>query len=71
LAEGTVHAVNSPVEVTLNGKPAPVVNALGWPGLNNIYRVDFRVPEGTAPGAATLGLTVAWIGGPEVKIPVR
>jgi hypothetical protein len=44
---------------------------LTYPGLSNIYRVDFRVPEGTAAGTATLGLSAAWINGPEVKIPVR
>jgi uncharacterized protein (TIGR03437 family) len=71
LVEAKVHAVNSPVEVTVNGKAAQVINALGWPGMNNVYRVDFRVPEGTAAGTATLGLSVAWINGPEVKIPVR
>jgi uncharacterized protein (TIGR03437 family) len=71
LAEAKIHAVNSPVEVTVNGKAAQVINALGWPGMNNVYRVDFRVPEGTAAGAVTLGLSVAWINGPEVKIPVR
>jgi hypothetical protein len=65
------YVVNSPVEVTVNGKAAQVVNALGWPGLNNVYRVDFVVPDGTAAGVATLGLSVAWIKGPEVKIPVR
>jgi len=68
---GKEHVVNSPVDVTVNGKAAQVINALGWPGMNNVYRVDFRVPEGTAAGTATLGLSVAWINGPEVKIPVR
>jgi len=71
LAEAKVHAVNSPADITVNGKAAQVVSALGWPGMNNVYRVDFRVPEGTAAGTATLGLSVAWINGPEVKIPVR
>jgi len=71
LAEGKVHAVNSPVDVTVNGKAAQVVNALGWPGMNNVYRVDFRVPEGTAAGTATLGLSAAWINDPEVRFPVR
>jgi len=70
-AETKIHAVNSPVEVTVNGKAAQVVNAIGWPGMNNVYRVDFVVPDGTAAGMATLGLSVAWINGPEVKIPVR
>jgi len=39
--------------------------------MTNVYRVDFRVPEGTAAGMATLGLSVAWINGSEVKIPVQ
>ena len=60
-----------PATVTVNGKAAPVINALGWPGMTNAYRVDFRVPDGTSAGMATLGLSVAWINGPEVKIPVR
>ena len=41
------------------------------PGMSNVYRGDFRVPEGTAAGTASLGLSVAWINGPEVKIPVK
>ncbi|MEK7408259.1 MAG: hypothetical protein AAB225_24575 [Acidobacteriota bacterium] len=68
---GKEHVVNSPVEVTVNGKAAQVGNAIGWPGQTNVYRVDFRVPDGTAAGTATLGLSVAWINGPEVKFPVR
>ncbi|MEK7406980.1 MAG: hypothetical protein AAB225_18050 [Acidobacteriota bacterium] len=68
---GKEELVNSPVEVTVAGKPAEVRNAIGWPGHTNVYRVDFRVPEGTPAGTATLGLSVAWINGPEVKIPVR
>ena len=71
LEEGIVNAVTSPVEVTVDAKPAPVVNALGWPGLNNTYRVDFQVPDGIEPGTAALGLSVAWINGPEAKLPVR
>jgi hypothetical protein len=64
-------AVNSPVEVTANGKEAEVINKIGWPGTNDLYRVDFRVPAGLAPGMATIQLTAAWIPGPEVKIPVQ
>lgn len=41
---GKEHVVNSPVDVTVNGKAAQVITALGWPGMNNVYRVDFRVP---------------------------
>ncbi len=68
---GKEHQVNSPVEVTLNGKAAELGNAIGWPGQTNVYRVDVRVPDGTPAGLATLSLSVAWIPGPAVTIPVR
>ncbi|MBI4875433.1 MAG: hypothetical protein HY822_12440 [Acidobacteria bacterium] len=70
-SEGRFHEANSPVEVSVNGKTARVLNKIGWPGMSNLYRVDFLVPDGIAPGMATLGLSAAWIGGPEVRIPVR
>jgi len=66
-----VEEVNSPVEVTVNGKGAEVINKIGWPGTLDLYRVDFRVPAGLPPGLATVQLTAAWIPGPEVKIPVQ
>jgi hypothetical protein len=70
-AEGKIHEVNSPVEVSVNNKAAAVVNKVGWPGEANVYRVDFVVPDGTAPGTATVGLSVAWIAGPQVRIPIQ
>ena len=63
--------VNSPVEVTVNGNPAEVINKIGWPKLVDIYRVDFRVPAETTPGAAAIQLSAAWIAGPSVSIPVQ
>lgn len=69
--EGKVHEVNSPVEVRVNGKAATVANKIGWPAYTNVYRVDFVVPEDTGAGMAAVGLSVAWIGGPEVRFPVR
>jgi uncharacterized protein (TIGR03437 family) len=63
--------VNSPVEVTVNGMEAEVMNKIGWPGTYDLYRVDFRVPGGLAPGMASIQLTAAWIPGPEVKILVQ
>ncbi len=63
--------VNSPVDITVNGKPATVVNKVGWPTMTDVYRVDFVVPEGTAPGMASLVPTVAWINGSEVKVPIQ
>jgi uncharacterized protein (TIGR03437 family) len=63
--------VNSPVEVSVNGQSAEVLNKIGWPGLLDTYRVDFRVPDKIATGPAGLQLTAAWIAGPEVKVPVQ
>lgn len=71
MQQGKLHEVNSPVGVTVNGKQAVVLNKVGWPTLNDVYRVDFVVPDGTEPGMATLGISVAWIKGPEVKVPIR
>jgi hypothetical protein len=69
--EGKFLEVNSPVEATVGGKSAVVINKFGWPEMTNVYRVDFRVPEGTPAGMATLQISVAWIAGPEVKFRVQ
>src|SRR5262249_24317365 len=69
--EGKLHEATSPIGVTVSGQSAEVLNALGWPTMNNIYRVDFIVPAGIETGMANIGLSVAWIKGPEVKIGRR
>lgn len=63
--------INSPVNVTVNGQSADIINAIGWPGLVRKYRVDFRVPYGTASGLAAVQLSAAWIQGPAVNIPMQ
>lgn len=63
--------VNSPVEVTVNGQSAEVVNKIGWPGQVDTYRLDFRVPDGTRAGTAAIQLTAAWITGASVNIPIQ
>ncbi len=63
--------VNSPVGVTVNGTTAEVINTIGWPGLVDTYRVDFRVPSGTASGMASIQITAAWIAGPAVSIATQ
>jgi uncharacterized protein (TIGR03437 family) len=63
--------VNSPVDVTVNGHAADVINKIGWPGMVDTYRLDFRVPDGIATGTAAIQLTAAWIAGSPVNIPIQ
>ena len=63
--------VNSPVEVTVNAESGPVLYAGGYPGTTNTYQVNFRLPEGTAPGLATIGLTAGFIARPTIQLPVK
>lgn len=64
-------AVNSPVVMTVNGEPAEVLGATGYPGAIDGYQVDFRVPSNAAIGPATVQLTVAWIAAPPVTIRIQ
>ena len=63
--------VNSPLAVSVNGQQAEVSTAIGWPGLVDTYRVDFRVPDGTTAGMAAIQLSAAWITAPQVSIPIQ
>ena len=62
--------VNSPVEVMVDGRPAELLAAVGYPGTLDRYQVNFRIPAETASGSAAIQLSAAWITGPEVRIPV-
>ena len=64
-------AVNSPVEVTVNGRPAEVLAAVGYPGTLDSYQVNFRVPTDTAKGPASVQVSAAWIAGPAVNIMIQ
>ena len=64
-------AVNSPVQVTVNGEAAEVLGAAGFPGAVDGYQVNFRMPPGTAKGAASIQVSAAWISGAAVSIPVQ
>jgi uncharacterized protein (TIGR03437 family) len=66
----TLQEVVSPVELTLNGQPAEILNKIGWPGSTD-YRVDVRVPAGLAMGTVSAQLSVAWISGSAVNIPIQ
>jgi hypothetical protein len=63
--------VNSPVDVTVNGTPAKVLAAVGYPGSVDGYQVNFRVPDNAGHGTAQLQLSAAWITSTAVGIPVQ
>ncbi len=63
--------VSIPVEASVNGAAAEVVNAIGWPGSVDHYRVDIRVPSGVAPGTAKLQVNGAYLPGVAFQLPVR
>ena len=67
----TLQPVNSPVEVLLNGKPAQVLAAAGYPGAVDGYQVNFRVPSDAVKGPATVQLRAAWIPSSTVSIPIQ
>ena len=64
-------AVNSPVQVTVNGKAAEVIGAVGYPGSVDGYQVNFRVPSDAVKGLATIQVSAAWISSAPVGIPVQ
>lgn len=63
--------VNSPVALSVNGNPADVLYAGGYPGAVDGYQVNFRLPSGTNTGIVTLRLTAGFITGDAVTIPVQ
>ena len=63
--------VISPIQATVNGRPADVIGAVGFPGQVDTYQINVRVPPGTASGTARLQLSAAWIAGPAVSIPIQ
>jgi uncharacterized protein (TIGR03437 family) len=63
--------VNSPVDVTVNGMPAEVLSAIGYPGAVDGYQVNFRMPQNVAKGVATIQVSAAWISGTAVGIAVQ
>jgi len=63
--------VNSPIDVTVNGKSAEVLSAVGYPGAVDGYQINVRVPSDTPKGSSSLQVTAAWIPGPPVSITVQ
>jgi hypothetical protein len=64
-------AVNSPVEVKVNGNPAEVLAANGLPGTVDHYEVKLRLPPETGKGSATIQISAAWVASPPVRIRIQ
>jgi hypothetical protein len=64
-------AVNSPVQVMVNGNASEIIGAVGYPGAVDGYQVNFRVPSGTAKGTVSIQVTAAWISSSPVGITVQ
>ena len=64
-------AVNSPVAVMVNGEPAGILAAVGYPGAVDSYQLNFQMPSDTPKGLVTIQLSAAWIAGTSVSIPVH
>jgi uncharacterized protein (TIGR03437 family) len=63
--------VNSPIDVTVNGKSAEVLGAVGYPGAVDGYQVNFRIPPDTGGGTASIQISAAWIPGAPVSIAMK
>jgi uncharacterized protein (TIGR03437 family) len=66
-----VAPVNSPVQVMVNGNPAELIGAVGYPGSVDGYQVNFRVPSDTPKGTTSIQVTAAWTSSSPVSIPVQ
>jgi len=66
-----IQEVNSPVEVSIAGQDAEVMNKFGWPGTVDMYRIDIRVPRGLTPGIHPVRIGAAWISGLTAPVPVQ
>jgi uncharacterized protein (TIGR03437 family) len=64
-------AVAGPVAVLVNGKPAEVLAAVGYPGSTDGYQVNFRIPPDATSGQASIQVSAAWMTGPQSKITIR
>ena len=64
-------AFNSPLTVMVNGKPAEVLAAVGYPGSVDGYQINFRLPSDTAKGTVYIQVSAAWIAGTAVSIAVQ
>jgi uncharacterized protein (TIGR03437 family) len=70
-AQSPLAAVSSPVQVTVGGRAAEVISAVGFPGAVDGYQVNFKVPDGLARGSVQVRVSSAWIWGVPVTISMQ
>jgi DNA-binding winged helix-turn-helix (wHTH) protein/TolB-like protein len=56
-----LQVVSVPIAVTMNGTPAEVMYAGGYPGTTDTYQINFRVPSGLMAGTGNVIVSSAWI----------
>jgi uncharacterized protein (TIGR03437 family) len=54
----------------VNGSPAEVLYAGGYPGSTEGYQINVRLPTGLAPGTAEVRIRSAWIEGAPFLLPI-
>jgi uncharacterized protein (TIGR03437 family) len=62
---------NSPIDISIGGRPADVLYAGGFPGSTDGFQVNFRVPSGVAAGMVPPQLTAAFIPVAGVNVPIQ
>jgi hypothetical protein len=70
-SESPLSTVAAPIAVTIGGKQATVIGAVGYPGAIDGYQVNIRVPSDVPAGMQEVQLTSAWVKAPPVVIPMR
>jgi uncharacterized protein (TIGR03437 family) len=61
----------APIDVLVNGSPAEVLYAGGYPGSTEGYQINARLPAALAAGKAELKIRSAWIEGSSFLIPIE
>lgn len=69
--EDPLHVVVTPVQIVIGSNAVPALSQVGVPGTGDVFRVDFRVPEGLAAGRQTLQVRSGWVTGPAVSFPIQ
>jgi uncharacterized protein (TIGR03437 family) len=62
--------VAAPINVMVDGSPADVLYAGGYPGSTDGYQINVRLPIALSSGTAQLKISFAWMEGLPIQIPI-